>query len=273
MITVLMAVIVLPTSCIEEPESEIEGKGQNRFRVPSGTFSLVAFDAKPQTRTVLTIFRDANSNSALNQTASVEFELNQAALDAYNEENGTEFEILGDAYYNFNGVEGSTISFAAGDFSKDVKIDLIPEGLDFSKQYALPFVFKNPSSGYGVSATSETVIVQVTVKNQYHGTYQATGVFHHPTAGDRDISEEKELVTAGPATVEAPLGDLGGAGYYMLLTVNADNTVTIAKSGITPNINQTWGPNYYDPATKSFHLHYSYNTAAPRIIEETITLK
>ena len=56
----------------------------------------------------------------------------------------------------------------------------------------------------------------------------------------------------------------------MILTVNADNSVTITPSGVTPNIDQSYGPNYYDPATKTFHLWYSYNTAAPRIVEETL---
>jgi AraC-like DNA-binding protein len=60
--------------------------------------------------------------------------------------------------------------------------------------------------------------------------------------------------------------------YQMILTVDpVTNNVTITPAGVTPNVDQHWGLNYYDPATKSYHLHYSYNTAAPRMIEETIT--
>lgn len=127
--------------------------------------------------------------------------------------------------------------------------------------------------GYTISGNLNWSVLAIVVKNQYDGEYHSTGVFTHPTAGARNIDEDKELVTAGPASVRAPLGDLGGADYFMILTVNPDNSVTIDPSGVTPNVDQHWGPNFYDPATKSFHLHYSYNAAAPRIIQETITLK
>jgi hypothetical protein len=95
-------------------------------------------------------------------------------------------------------------------------------------------------------------------------------VFHHPTAGDRAINEGKVLSTTGANSVRTTMADLGSSGYYMILTVNANNTVTITPSGVTPNIDQSWGPNTYDPAPHTFHLNYSYNTAAPRIVEETL---
>jgi len=109
--------------------------------------------------------------------------------------------------------------------------------------------------------------------NAYAGNYQATGVFHHPANGDRSVNEAKVLARITDEIVQCNLGDLGSSGYFMQLKVNPDLTVTITPAGATPNIDQHWGPNYYDPATKSFHLFYSYNTSAPRIVEETITLK
>lgn len=109
--------------------------------------------------------------------------------------------------------------------------------------------------------------------NAYAGNYQATGVFHHPANGDRNINEAKVLTRITDEIVQCNLGDLGSSGYLMQLKVNADLTVSITPAGATPNIDQHWGPSYYDPATKSFHLFYSYNTSAPRKVEETITLK
>lgn len=108
--------------------------------------------------------------------------------------------------------------------------------------------------------------------NPYAGTYQATGVFHHPANGDRPVNETKTLNRITDEIVECNLGDLGSSGYLMRLKVNTDLTVTITPAGSTPDIDQHWGPNYYDPATRSFHLFYSYNTSAPRKVEETITL-
>ncbi|SMD01886.1 DUF4998 domain-containing protein [Pedobacter nyackensis] len=109
--------------------------------------------------------------------------------------------------------------------------------------------------------------------NAYAGNYQATGVFHHPTNGDRNVNEAKVLARITDEIVQCNLGDLGSSGYLMQLKVNADLTVTITPAGATPDIDQHWGPNYYDPATKSFHLFYSYNISAPRRVEETIKLK
>lgn len=143
-----------------------------------------------------------------------------------------------------------------------------------SGKYALGVKIVSVSNpGYKISGNYSKQVIALRVKNKYHGTYHAVGVFTHPTAGPRDIDEDKELVTEEPNSVRAPLGDLGAAGYEMILTINPDNTVTIKEAGATPNIDQKWGPNFYDPATESFHLHYSYNVSAPRIVKEVITKK
>ena len=274
---VLVAVaMLLPSSCIEDSESAVEGKGQNRFRVPSGTFSLVAFDAQPQTRTVLEVFRDAVSNGELNKSASVDFELSQAVLDAYNLEHDTQFEILGEQFYDFNGIEGSTISFPAGEFSKQIAIDLKPEGLDFSKQYVLPFLFKNPSSGYGISATSTSAIVQVTVKNRYDGVYSYTGHIGRYDAascalielgGDVVPGVSLTLNTTGANSVStvflwATGSVIGGIGSSQTITIDpVTNAVTLTANGASP---ANWGPiagqpNYYDPATGDIYVSWRWN--------------
>jgi len=223
--------------------------------------------------------RDANSQGSLNSGLTVSFANSQALLDEYNAANGSAYEFLpADAYTitTASGVQVSgdtwTVNLAPGEFARTLAITLDKSKLDFSKSYAFAFELKDAGTSK-ISAEQNTIVVNPIVKNQYHGVYHAAGVFHHPVAGDRPIDEDKSLVTAGLTSVRAPLGDLGGAGYYMILNVNADNTVTISPSGATPNIDQHWGANYYDPVAKAFHLHYSYNTAAPRIVEETITLK
>lgn len=172
MITALLAVIILPTSCIEEPESEVAGKGQNRFRVPAGNFSLIAFNAAIESRPIIEIFRDVNSNASLNESASLTMTLSPTALEDYNVEHETEFEMLPTANYTLTGIEGTNVNFGAGEFSKVIGLNLNPAGLDFSKQYALAYVLSNPSNNYGISATQGDVIVtQITVKNAFDGNY------------------------------------------------------------------------------------------------------
>lgn len=175
MIMALLAVIILPTSCIEEPDSAVEGIGQNRFRVPAGNFSLIAFNAVQETRPIIEIFRDVTSNSELNEGSSFTMTLSASALEAYNDEHDTDFELLPAANYSLQGIEGTTVNFAPGEFSKVIRLSLNPAGLDFSKQYALAYTLSNPSNDYGISATQGDVIVtQITVKNDFDGNYKVS---------------------------------------------------------------------------------------------------
>jgi hypothetical protein len=104
-------------------------------------------------------------------------------------------------------------------------------------------------------------VTTISVANAYAGKYNCVGIFHHPTAGDRDINEEKNLVPTGAYTVTTSVGDLGGNGYFMEITVNpSDNSVTVAALEGTPELLMTQGPNgeksRYDPATKKFFIYY-----------------
>jgi hypothetical protein len=188
----------------------------------------------------------------------------------YNADNSTAYAGATSSMYT---IVNPTVTIPKGSHTGYLKLKLKSSdylGNDWGIGFKIASVDK---PGYTISGNLSTSVMAVVVKNQYDGEYHSLGVFHHPTAGDRAIDEDKDLVTAGPTSVRAPLGDLGGSDYYMILTVNPDNSVTIAPSGATPNVDQTWGPNYYDPVGKAFHLFYSYNVAAPRKIEETITLK
>jgi hypothetical protein len=203
---------------------------------------------------------------------TVTFEVDPSLVDQYNiehagDEDFVAFTVLPDSTYS---LPSASITVPAGTMDMDFPFQIITSKIDLSQKYMLPLVIASADNGAVVASNLNAALISVVVKNAYEGDYHATGVFHHPVAGDRDIDEDKYLSTVDGTTVLAPLGDLGGAGYRMKLRINADNTVTITPDGATPNIDQHWGANFYDPDTKSFHLHYSYNVAAPRIIEETI---
>lgn len=221
---------------------------------------------------LLIVDRSATRPSDLNTPLTVKVTKNLSLITDYNTAHGTGFIELPATAYTLS-ADLNNLVFAAGEAIKVIKIKVDKSQLDLSKQYALGYTISEAGNGAKISVLKDALF-SIGIKNKYHGTYHATGVFHHPTAGDRDIDEDKELVTSGPNSVKANLGDLGGSGYQMNLTVDpATNQVTITPAGVTPNIDQSWGPNFYDPATKTFHLFYSYNTAAPRKVEETITLK
>jgi hypothetical protein len=275
-----IAILTAGASCIKEVDVNegIASTEKTLIKLPQAAeeISGLALDAVNATiePKVLEIRKDAISQNDLNVGTTVKIKRNPNLLTAYNAAHGTSYqELTGFQAGTGSSYDGTnwTVPFASGEFVKYLTLKFNPASLDLSKKYALGFTVIETDNG--AISSMKDALVEIVIKNEYHGTYLATGTFMHPTAGDRPIDELKDLETTGPKSVIAPLGDLGGAGYYMILTVNADNTVTITKAGVTPNIDQSWGPNTYDPVTKTYDLFYSYNTAAPRKVKETLTMK
>jgi Domain of unknown function (DUF1735). len=276
-IAIVLPAMLIVQSCVKDNTvTETNEKTLVKMPQAENEITTLALDATPgQIKVgIVEIRRDTRSPSELNKTQIVKVAPNPGLISAYNTAHGTNYIALtGFTNTPDNPFDGQhwTITFNPGEFAKSIMIQFDPTALDLSRQYALGFKI-DQADGAFISEAKKEALIEVAIKNKYHGTYHASGIFHHPTAGDRVIDEDKNLLTTGGNSVRANLGDLGGSGYQMILTVNpANNSVTITPAGVTPNIDQHWGPNYYDPATKTYHLHYSYNTAAPRIIEETIT--
>jgi hypothetical protein len=274
-ITLAGFIFLLFTSCIKDDVTDTTDHGSNFIKIlesPENSFFYLPFtDVKKID--LFSLRKDAKSESELNMATTVKLTSVPSLITAYNTKNTETFELLPDSLYTTAITKSGNVfdmSLAAGQFAKEFTIQLNGGKWDMSHKYAMAFVLSDVG-GSKLTFDKDTIIVFIAVKNIYDGDYHAAGVFHHPTAGDRVIDRDKSLVTAGPTAVKCELGDLGSSGYTMILTVNPDNTVTITPSGVTPNIDQHWGPNYYDPADKTFHLHYSYNTSAPRIVEETLT--
>lgn len=260
--------------CEDEVVNPIEGKGDNFVRIAEGAndVTIVGFKATPGEKTarLLDLLRDANSESSLQSSVGVKMKVDKAVLDAYNAAHPADAMVeLPASLYTTDPLE---FTLGAGEFARGVNIKLDPTKLDLTKKYGLGVSLVD-ASGHKIRDGLGSAVFNIVAKNDWDGRYQATGVFAHPTAGDRAIDRVKDFVTVGPRSVKGELGDLGGSGYFMVLTVNADNSVTIDPSGVTPALKTDYQPNYYDPATKTFFLKYSYNTAAPRIVTEQIKLK
>ena len=166
------------------------------------------------------------------------------------------------------------------------------KALDFlGGNWALGFKIASiKETGYTISGNLSTGIVAIAVKNQYDGTYHSTGYVYHPSA-PRSLDEIKQLTTVSANSVACGFGDLGGAGYVALLTVDpATNKVTISdySTGIPivgfdsglPSSNPGYTPqwsgsskcnNTYDPATKTFYIRMGYlGSTGWRISEEIL---
>jgi hypothetical protein len=113
------------------------------------------------------------------------------------------------------------------------------------------------------------------------------GFRDHPVNGVYMVDDDKYLSTVDQYTVETYPGDviLQNLGYILWITVDPvappENNVTIMSPDVMlfnndPTVNARGIPggyNHYDPVKKVYYLYYYYNSAAPRVIQETITIK
>ena len=113
----------------------------------------------------------------------------------------------------------------------------------------------------------------IAVANIYAGFYQCDGVFHHPTAGDRVINEEKFLTPLSAYSCSIPAGDLGASGYSLTITVDpATNDVSFSAGSPVDMLPQDGKRSYYEPETGKFYLWYYYvGGTGNRVIDEVYT--
>jgi hypothetical protein len=113
----------------------------------------------------------------------------------------------------------------------------------------------------------------ISVANIYAGFYQCVGVFHHPTAGDRPINEEKFLTPLSAYSCSIPAGDLGASGYSVTITVDpVTNDVSFSNGQPVEMLAQADKRSYYDPANGHFYLYYYYvGATGNRVIDEEYT--
>jgi hypothetical protein len=261
-------------ACEPEGSDALIGKGSNFVRLIEGNneINILGVDLKPGNATapLVEIVRDVNSNAELMKPASVSLKVDNKLITDYNTAHKDTFEPLPTSLYKLS---ESSVQLASGDFNKVVNLIFDPTKLTSGVKYALGVSIDNAGE-YKTRNGLSSALFQIIAKNKYHGRYKAVGYFTHPVAtSSRAIDRLKELVTVNENTVSAELGDLGGAGYNFNLTVNDDNSVTITNTGAGGVLKTDYQKNFYDPATKSFNLKYSYNTAAPRIINEILTLQ
>jgi len=183
----------------------------------------------------------------------------------------------------------STIDVASGNVGEDIvkvlsityndlKKDIVIDGASLpSDETQLPIgdywelSYKSiMADGRGVWNNATTGI---SVANIYAGFYQCVGVFHHPTAGDRPINEEKFLTPLSAYSCSIPAGDLGGSGYSVTITVDpVTNDVSFSNGQPVEMLPQADKRSYYDPENGHFYLYYFYvGGTGNRVMDEEYT--
>jgi len=162
---------------------------------------------------------------------------------------------------------GGVVTIPKGQQSGMLQIKLKPSDY-VGKTYALGFTIKSVQEpGYTISGNNQNGIGIVNIKNQYDGTYECKGTRIHPVLGTFSFDYKANMGTSSANSIDGnALADLV---QDLSITVNPDNTVSLSSTYATVLL-QPGKVNSYDPASKTFTLNYYYNSAAPRLISETL---
>jgi hypothetical protein len=195
------------------------------------------------------------------QDIHVTVDLDSTLVNEYNAANGTAYSVpTSDMFTIVNPV----VTIPKDSTTGYVQIKFNPSAF-LGGSWALGFRISSVQEpGYNISANLKTGIANIAVKNQYDGIYNAVGHFDHPVyAGD--YNTEWTLATSGPTSVDFQLDVTVLFGVIITLTVNNDNSVTISSDYVVLDPYDA-AKNYYDPATKTFHLDFSYSGGTRRLV-------
>ncbi|SDQ00902.1 protein of unknown function [Mucilaginibacter sp. OK268] len=230
-----------------------------------GLFEAVALDIS-DTPIPINLMVNVAAPKPLSTPLTVKISVDQAALTKYNADNSTSYVLLPADYYTST----FTTTIPANQNSSNIVINIKSSLISpTNTSYVLPLTITD-GGGQQIS-NYKTVLYNVQVKNKYDGTYTASGSRIHPTAGTFTFNYDVAMGTAGATSVSgSALADLK---TDLKITVNADNSVTLSSVSQPSVALQPGTVNKYDPATKTFTLNYYYNSAAPRLISETLVKK
>ncbi|OQP62818.1 hypothetical protein A3860_26260 [Niastella vici] len=202
------------------------------------------------------------------------------------------YVLMPDSLYK---IVSTTATIKAGGKIAHMQIVFFPSKVNPAISYMLPIVIKD-AQDQTISSNFSTIYFHF-IGNPLAGSYTATGYFYHPSS-PRSLSRSRTLPAANATTLITELGDLGGSGYFVEISVpNPFNTTTVQNvtiavhSGSSPDPVLIWSgglpadnPGYtaawsgsamcnntYDPATQTFYLRYGYlGGTGYRVAEEWI---
>jgi hypothetical protein len=288
----LSAAIVF-NSC-DKNNTSLDGAGNTIIKINHGGPDpiLIPLDVNPlqEEVAILDVRRDAASSGALNTPTTITFTNTQAYLDSFNANNGTSYELLPTDAYTITPGSGITVSgdtwtinLAAGEFAREVAIQLDKTKMDLSKQYGFGFEITSATAGT-VAKDNGEALVNVLIKNKYDGVYGlnittvgwgAYGISDGPAL---DYPDDIGLGTTGESSVNlfnygrqdhlqpafTSAGDptaFGATGPEFTFNasdqlIKVDNTVPDDGRGRDFVLAPLAGSNYFDPATKTFYAYY-----------------
>lgn len=224
--------------------------------------------------------------SAPSPGLAVTIDIDPTVLTKYNTVKGTARQVLPAALYS---IANKTVTIPAG--SNSVKLPIVvanPSLIAPTTPYAIPLRITN-ASGVDISGNFGSHVVVVIIKNIYDGVYSRIGNIQRNSATGPDpalsgnyTAPDASLTTDGQfsnwyvsptwsnGTGIAGIGTPGLDGIKF--TVDPATNKVTASCPANPLVANTPGKdNYYDPATRTFHVAFQWG-ALPntRVIEETL---
>jgi len=217
---------------------------------------------------------------------SVTIDIDPAVLTKYNTVKGTARQVLPSTFYS---IANKTVTIPAG--SNSVKVPILipnPSAISATTPYAIPLKITN-ASGVDISGNFGSHVILVNLKNIYDGVYSRIGNIQRNSATGPDPALSGNYT--GPdasLTTESQFSNfyvsptwVNGSGIAGIGTPGADgvkftvdpatNKVTMSCPANATLANTVGAPNFYDPATRTFHVAFQWGVAPnTRVIVETL---
>jgi hypothetical protein len=275
-VLVVVAVIFLFSSCLKN-----NGPIQDYSQSPA----LVSIQGDGQyngmfvfTKSVLPIATPSGMNVevtlsvaglTLSSPVTATLVVDAATLDEYKAANDDSARLLLPTD-NYQLANGGAITINPGQQIVKDSLVFFGDKIDFTKDYAVPILLTN-AKGAKIPDNLRKEVILIKLRSVYEDTYALSGqriLYKGSTVGSGvnatvGITGSALFSTVSASVIDGQLADLTS---QMSLQVNPDNSVTVlpsqANSGNTFSSVANDGPCTYDPATKTFTLHYKYFNAS-----------
>lgn len=243
---------ILFSSCIKEDAPALGTKGSPFVKIlqaPSNNLYFSPFSSI-DTVDLFSLRREEVSPGAMAEAKTVQLTIDAAAITAYNDSNGTSYELLPDSLYTLVGNNNSvsstsaTITIPADEIGSEFYVALNGAKWDVTHKYAL-FLRITDASGSNIRSGQGEIFVTLEAKNQWDGVYTVEGTLtdvYNPTLGNvnlylsydntyGDPPMQLELRTLSPTKCVCYDNYFYG-GYYKAISVdNGDGTYGYSSYG------------------------------------------
>jgi len=250
----------------------------------TSNFLTLAFDNSSDAVTQDVVPINLATSDPAPEDIQVTVALDPTLVDDFNTANGTSYVVPDPSMYTL--VNNGIVTIKKGEHTGYLQLTFVPStflGGAWALGYQITSVDK---AGYTISGNMSTGITALVIKNAYEANYNVTGYFVHPSA-PRPIGQEKYLATVGADRSEGTVGDLGSPFDF---TIDPSNNLidwqaqgsTNPASNFINGVDNAYGNatypgapfthdvynNTYDPANKTFWMHYGYNGTYPAYSRE-----